>query len=75
LNFPERPSCSGGRNPGTASGILFHCPDPLAACANILRKGGTVVDEPWTMHRGTEKVIRAVIADPDGNEMILSSSS
>jgi predicted enzyme related to lactoylglutathione lyase len=63
----------GGRRPGTVSGLLFQCRDPLAACAEVLRKGGKIVNEPWTMHRGARKVVRAVIADPDGNEMILSS--
>ncbi|MCI4320934.1 MAG: VOC family protein [Thermoplasmata archaeon] len=63
----------GGREPGTVSGIFFHCPDPLAACVQIQRHGGRIVGEPWTMKRGESKVVRAVIADPDGNEMILSS--
>ncbi|MCI4340057.1 MAG: VOC family protein [Thermoplasmata archaeon] len=63
----------GGRAPGTVSGLQFQCHDPLAACAAIQRLGGRIVDEPWTMKRGTTKIVRAVIADPDGNEFILSS--
>lgn len=64
----------GGREPGTVSGVLFQCADPAAACAEIERKGGAVVDEPWTMHRGSQTIVRAVIADPDGNEFLLSSA-
>lgn len=63
----------GGREPGTVSGLQFYCPDPVAACALIKKNGGTVVDEPWSMQRGHSTVVRAVIADPDGNEFILSS--
>ena len=63
-----------GREPGTVSGLLFQCSDPIAACAEVVRKGGRLVNEPWSMHRGATKVVRAVIADPDGNEMILSSA-
>jgi predicted enzyme related to lactoylglutathione lyase len=63
----------GGRPPGTVSGIQFYCPDPTAACALIKKNGGTIVDEPWSMQRGHSTVVRAVIADPDGNEFILSS--
>ncbi|MCI4363565.1 MAG: VOC family protein [Thermoplasmata archaeon] len=64
----------GGREPGTVSGILFHCSDPVAACAAVRAHGGSIVDEPWTMQRGGKDIVRAVIADPDGNEFILSSS-
>ncbi|MCI4319284.1 MAG: VOC family protein [Thermoplasmata archaeon] len=66
-------STEGGREPGTVSGITFYCPDPVAACAIIQKKGGKIVDEPWTMQRGHSTVVRAVIADPDGNEFLLSS--
>jgi predicted enzyme related to lactoylglutathione lyase len=64
----------GGREPGTVSGILFHCADPVAACAAIRQKGGTVSNEPWTTQRGGATIVRAVIADPDGNQFLLSSS-
>lgn len=63
----------GGREPGTESGIQFHCTDPVAACTAIRQNGGAVVDEPWTTQRGGATIVRAVIADPDGNEFILSS--
>jgi predicted enzyme related to lactoylglutathione lyase len=64
----------GGREPGTVSGILFLCADPVAACAEIQQHGGRIADAPWTMQRGTTTITRAVIADPDGNEFILSSA-
>lgn len=64
----------GGRKPGTVSGILFHCSDPVAATVVVKENGGSIVDEPWTMHRGEVEIVRVVVADPDGNEFILSSS-
>jgi predicted enzyme related to lactoylglutathione lyase len=64
----------GGREPGTVSGILFGCADPVATCAEIQKRGGSVVDEPWTMQRGPATIVRAVIADPDGNQFLLSSA-
>jgi len=64
----------GGRPPGTVSGILFHCTDPVAATTVVKENGGSIVDEPWTMHRGEVTVVRVVVADPDGNEFILSSA-
>ena len=64
----------GGREPGTVSGILFQCSDPVAACEEIRRRGGAIVDEPWTMDRGGRTAVRAVFADPDGNQFLLSSS-
>jgi predicted enzyme related to lactoylglutathione lyase len=64
----------GGREPGTVSGILFHCADPVAASATIRAPGGAIVDEPWTMQRGGVNIVRVVVADPDGNEFILSSA-
>lgn len=63
----------GGREPGTVSGIRFRCLDPVAACAAIVRLGGTIADQPSTMARGGVTITRAVISDPDGNEFILSS--
>jgi predicted enzyme related to lactoylglutathione lyase len=64
----------GGREPGTVCGILFHSRDPAAACEAIKQHGGAVVDEPWTMERGSATITRAVIADPDRNQFILSTS-
>jgi predicted enzyme related to lactoylglutathione lyase len=64
----------GGRAPGTVSGILFQCADPVAACAAVHERGGSVVNEPWSIQRGGATIVRAVVADPDGNEFLLSSS-
>jgi predicted enzyme related to lactoylglutathione lyase len=63
----------GGRAAGTVSGILFACRDPAAACQAIQRSGGVVTAEPWTIERDGAKIVRAVFADPDGNEFLLSS--
>lgn len=64
----------GGREPGTVTGVMFHSTDPRAACEMIRQRGGTVTHEPWSADRGGVTVIRAVIADPDGNEFLLSSA-
>src|SRR5579864_5833055 len=57
-----------GREPGTVSGIVFHHPDPVVACAEIKRRGGTVTVEPNLVELGPVKFYRGAIADPDGNE-------
>jgi len=61
-----------GREPGTVSGIIFKHPDPAAACADIKRRGGTVTVEPHVIEFPGGKFTRAVIADPDGNEFVIS---
>lgn len=61
----------GGREPGTVSGIVFSSSDPAAACAEIKRRGGTVVNEPVTAKQPIGTVTRAVFADPDGNEFVI----
>lgn len=63
----------GGREPGTVSGVVFHHPDPAAACREIARRGGTIVAEPATVEASIGSFVRAVIADPDGNEFVLSN--
>jgi len=62
-----------GRDPGTVSGVVFHHSDPSAACAEIQRRGGTVTVEPKLIEFPGVKFVRAVIADPDGNEFVLSN--
>jgi len=62
-----------GRDPGTVSGVVFAYPDPTAACARIKERGGTITVEPKVIETPTAKFTRAVIADPDGNEFILSN--
>ena len=68
----QRPG-EGGREPGTVSGLVFHHPDPAAACAEIRRRGGTITMEPVEFETSIGKFVRAVIADPDGNEFIISN--
>ena len=63
----------GGREPGTVSGIVLHHPDPAAACREIARRGGTITVEPTTVEAAIGSFVRAVIADPDGNEFVLSN--
>ncbi len=63
----------GGREPGTVSGLVFSHPDPTAACAEIRRRGGTVTVEPTPVQTAIGSFVRAVIADPDGNEFLLSN--
>ena len=61
----------GGREPGTVSGIIFSHRDPKAACEEIRRRGGTIVDEPRTFETPMGKQHRAVFADPDGNQFVI----
>ena len=63
----------GGREPGTVSGIVFSHHNPVAACAEISRRGGKVTDPPHEIHPPGFTVTLAVIADPDGNEFVLRS--
>lgn len=63
----------GGREPGTVSGVVFHHPDPEAACREIARRGGTITVEPRTVETALGSFVRAVIADPDGNEFLISN--
>jgi catechol 2,3-dioxygenase-like lactoylglutathione lyase family enzyme len=62
-----------GREPGTVSGIVFAHPDPAGACTEIKRRGGTVTVEPRTIQSPFGEFVRAVIADPDGNEFLISN--
>lgn len=65
----------GGREPGTVSGVVFSHPDPAVACAEIKRRGGAVTLEPTVVEMPGAKFVRAVIADPDGNEFLISNRS
>ena len=62
-----------GREPGTVSGIVFHHPDPSQAIDEFRRRGGTVTLEPTEVQIGRVRFTRAAIADPDGNEFIISN--
>jgi len=68
----QRPG-EGGREPGTVSGIVFTHHDPAAAVEEIRRRGGTITMEPITMPGPGGTITRAAIADPDGNEFLLST--
>lgn len=61
----------GGREPGTVSGIIFSHSDPVAACAEIERRGGAIVDAPHTFTAALGTVTLGVFADPDGNQFVL----
>lgn len=63
----------GGRAPGTVSGIVFSHRDPVAACAEITRRGGNVTEPPHEIHPPGFTSTLSVIADPDGNEFVLRS--
>lgn len=62
-----------GREPGTVSGVIFSHPDPAAAIAEIKRRGGTVTLEATVVEVPGAKFVRAVFADPDGNEFLISN--
>ena len=61
----------GGREPGTVSGVVFSHHDPKAACSEIRKRGGTIVDEPVTFPTAMGMVTLGVFADPDGNQFVL----
>jgi predicted enzyme related to lactoylglutathione lyase len=63
----------GGREPGTVTGVIFHHPDPAAAVTEIKQRGGTVTTEPVVFEFPGTRFVLCVIADPDGNEFIISS--
>src|SRR2546422_7842657 len=58
-----------GRSAGTVSGIYFSVEDVKRAARAIERKGGTVPDRPEKKPWGNWN---ATIADPDGNEFVLT---
>ena len=62
-----------GRDPGTVSGVVFRATDPVATCREIVRRGGTVSVEPKVVETAIGSFVRGVIADPDGNEFIISN--
>lgn len=68
----QRPD-EGGREPGTATGIILTHHDPVAAVEEIRRRGGAVTMEPVSVPGPGGTMVRAVIADPDGNEFVISS--
>ena len=68
----QRPG-EGGREPGTVSGIVFHHHDPRAAVEEIRRRGGRITLEPVEVPGPGGPIVRAAIADPDGNEFVLST--
>jgi predicted enzyme related to lactoylglutathione lyase len=61
----------GGREPGTVSGIVFSHHDPVAACAEIRRRGGAIVDEPESFPTALGTVTLGVFADPEGNQFVI----
>ncbi len=63
----------GGREPGTVTGVVFYSPDPVAACEEIKRRGGAVTVEPTLVEVTGASFHRAVFADPDGNEFLISN--
>ncbi len=68
----QRPG-EGGREPGTVSGIIFQHHDPRAAVEEIRRRGGTITMEPLDVSGPGGTITRAVVADPDGNEFVIST--
>ena len=62
-----------GREPGTVSGVIFWHSDPEEACAEFKRRGGVVTVEPTTVETPDTKFVRFAIADPDGNEFVISN--
>lgn len=61
----------GGRAAGTVSGLVFAHRDPVGACTEIRRRGGSIVDEPHTFTNPLGVVTLGVFADPDGNQFVI----
>lgn len=59
---------SGGRPPGTVSGLMLATDDAAAACARVAEAGGKVLAPPFPAPPGG---FWSVVADPDGNEFML----
>jgi len=68
----QRPG-EGGREPGTVSGIVFVHHDPREAVKEIRRRGGTITMEPVEVPGPGGPIVRAAVADPDGNEFLIST--
>lgn len=60
---------TGGRPPGTVSGIILQCDDVMGVEDRIEAAGGKVTAGPDKGPTGKRFV---VVADPDGNEMIVN---
>jgi hypothetical protein len=67
---------NGGRfasiDQGAVDGLPLRHPDPVAAGAQIWCRGGTVANEPRPSEFLGVKLVLGVIADPDGNEFVIS---
>jgi predicted enzyme related to lactoylglutathione lyase len=62
----------GGREPGTVTGVVLRSPDPVASCEEIKKRGGTITNEPRLVEFPGRRFVVGVIADPDGNEFVIS---
>ncbi|MGA7861412.1 MAG: VOC family protein [Thermoplasmata archaeon] len=62
----------GGREPGTVTGVVLRSLDPVASCEEIKRRGGTIANEPRLIEFPDRRFVLGVIADPDGNEFVIS---
>ncbi len=61
----------GGREPGAVTGIVFSHHDPKAACSEIRKRGGSIVNQPETFQTPLGMQTRGVFADPDDNEFVI----
>ncbi|HEV8359159.1 MAG TPA: VOC family protein [Candidatus Thermoplasmatota archaeon] len=60
----------GGRPPGTVSGMVFTVSNVEQAVDDLKKKGVTITDMPF---KGPTGGMLATIADPDGNEYLLTT--
>jgi predicted enzyme related to lactoylglutathione lyase len=68
----QRPG-EGGREPGTVSGVNLRLHDPRASVEEIRRRGGTTTLAPVDVPGWGGTHVRAVVADPRGNEFVPST--
>lgn len=62
----------GGRPPGTVTGIMFAVDNTEKAVADLQKRGVTITDPP---NKAPWGAMLATIADPDGNEFVLTTPS
>jgi predicted enzyme related to lactoylglutathione lyase len=82
FSFPGHPTAlamhvmrpgEAGREPEMVSGLVFQHHATRAAVEEIRRRGGRITGEPTEVPGPGGAMVRAAVADPDGNEFLIST--